>query len=518
MNDPLYTGPKGFANGRPIPPPPVPFQPTRHPQHPQQSTSASIQPNPPGYGLSGGYPTPGNQQPLIPQQGQVPQTQVEAASPPPGPPIDQTPPPPQTPANQFPSPIAVEQPQSASPPASHPGEHTGAGTAGQGHATHPQSSDHPQTSQHAPREQDLSFQAACPQQSAGTHGVPPEKPPVASNTNGQYQPQGTPFNQIVPRQIDWLWNGRLPFGKVVVLQGDPNLGKSLITIDLAAKVSTWDCMPFESECRTPAYVLIMSGEDDSETVIRPRLDAAGADNSKIINISDLGFLLPRDAPKIEAEIRAVEAKLLIIDPGSAFVEPRLNLCAEQDSRQILSALKEVAERTNCCIVWMRHLTKGEGGSSITRGLGSIGISAATRVLLQVGADPQNPEGGVLAVGKNNLAQNAPSLSFQIVPASNNPAVSVVQWSGVSPWNAEDLVTAQGRKSSPKLQRAKEIIREQIPHGQTQWQSMIEEAAKSEDISLSTLNRAKREMGIKSLKDNSQPHMGWYWLFPNEQSV
>ena len=39
--------------------------------------------------------------------------------------------------------------------------------------------------------------------------------------------------ELTPRHVDWLWPGRLPVGKLSLLEGDPQLGKSLLTLDLA---------------------------------------------------------------------------------------------------------------------------------------------------------------------------------------------------------------------------------------------------------------------------------------------
>jgi hypothetical protein len=47
-----------------------------------------------------------------------------------------------------------------------------------------------------------------------------------------------PASQIVARPVDWLWPGRLPLGKLAILDGDPGVGKSLVTLDLCARLST----------------------------------------------------------------------------------------------------------------------------------------------------------------------------------------------------------------------------------------------------------------------------------------
>ena len=41
---------------------------------------------------------------------------------------------------------------------------------------------------------------------------------------------------LEPVAIEWLWKGRLPRGKLVILSGDPGLGKTTVLIDIAARV------------------------------------------------------------------------------------------------------------------------------------------------------------------------------------------------------------------------------------------------------------------------------------------
>ncbi len=44
-----------------------------------------------------------------------------------------------------------------------------------------------------------------------------------------------PASQIVARPVSWLWPGRLPLGKLAIFDGDPGVGKSLMTLDLCAR-------------------------------------------------------------------------------------------------------------------------------------------------------------------------------------------------------------------------------------------------------------------------------------------
>src|SRR5258706_515693 len=43
--------------------------------------------------------------------------------------------------------------------------------------------------------------------------------------------------------LRWLWPGRIPLGTITLVDGDPGLGKSLLTLDLVARVTRGAAMP-----------------------------------------------------------------------------------------------------------------------------------------------------------------------------------------------------------------------------------------------------------------------------------
>jgi putative DNA primase/helicase len=90
--------------------------------------------------------------------------------------------------------------------------------------------------------------------------------------------------------------------------GDPGLGKSLVTLSIAATVTRGDAWPdLPSHSQPAGSVLIFSAEDDPEDTIMPRLDQAGAVTSRvrIVKAVDEGngrqrhFRLDRDLPRLE---------------------------------------------------------------------------------------------------------------------------------------------------------------------------------------------------------------------------
>ena len=96
-------------------------------------------------------------------------------------------------------------------------------------------------------------------------------------------------------------------------------------------------------------------------------------------------------------------------------------------REVLTPLAQLAERTGCAILIIRHLNKGNSANSLYRGAGSIGFIAAARIALLVAHDPGDEQKRVFATIKNNLSKVATNLTFQIV--ENERGVPYIQWLG-----------------------------------------------------------------------------------------
>src|SRR5438552_11799889 len=98
-----------------------------------------------------------------------------------------------------------------------------------------------------------------------------------------------PFSQLTARPLSWLWPGRLALGKLAMLDGDPGLGKSLLALNLCARLNSGRPLPGETNAAPPANVLVFNAEDSPTDTIRPRLTALGADLQRVF------VLQPEDA-------------------------------------------------------------------------------------------------------------------------------------------------------------------------------------------------------------------------------
>lgn len=327
---------------------------------------------------------------------------------------------------------------------------------------------------------------------------------------------------VTPERVKWLWPGRIPLGKLTILDGDPGLGKSTISVDLAARVSTGRPMPGETAGRSPCGVVLLSAEDGLADTIRPRLDAAGADPTRvvaltaIINADGIESMpsLPGDLAELEDAIRANDATLVVVDVLMAYLDGAINAHRDQDVRGALAQLAATAERTGAAILVLRHLNKSTGGPAVYRGGGSIGIIGAARSALVVGRDPDDESRMVLAVTKANLAPIAPSLTYRVV---DRDGVGAIEWGGVTTYSAGELLAVRSEATSDErtaLDDAKEVLAQLLSNGPVGAKEVRAEA-RSAGIADRTVDRAKAVLRVVARKVGRPGETGqrWEWSLP-----
>jgi hypothetical protein len=332
------------------------------------------------------------------------------------------------------------------------------------------------------------------------------------------RPVGKLLSEVEPESVEWLWPGRLPLGKLAVLDGDPGLGKSAVTLDLAARVSAGLELPDGGRCE-PAGVVLLSAEDGLADTIRPRLDAAGADVERIVALSTLAerdgaertISLTQDLGDIERDIRCVRAALVVVDPLMAFLSGKTDSHKDQDVRRALAPLAALAERTGAAVLIVRHLNKAAGGNALYRGGGSIGIIGAARSGLVVAPDPEDPERRILASNKHNLSRAAPSLAFRVGAAANGAAK--VAWDGTSGLSAADILKEPAdSEQRSALSDAKDFLSKELADGPVSAE-VVRKDARSAGVSERTLKRAKRTLKVRSEKEGGS----WNWVLPEGES-
>lgn len=332
-------------------------------------------------------------------------------------------------------------------------------------------------------------------------------------------PVGVLLTDVEPEEVHWLWDRRIPLGKLTVLDGNPGDGKSVWTADVAARVSNGRAWPDGGRCPVGGAV-ICSGEDGVADTILPRLIASGGDPSKVLALSTVPdpqgnertLSIPEDIPVIERGIRRVRAVVAVIDPLMAFLSGETNAHKDQDVRRAMAPLAKMAERTGAAIIVIRHLNKAPGINPLYRGGGSIGIIGAARSGLVVGRHPEDEELRVLAGVKSNLSLPPESLVYHIETAANGAAHIVYR--GTTETKAVDLLKAPtDEEDRSALSGAKEFLLAELTDG-PMTAKQVEKSAGDAGIRERTLRRAKSTLGIRSTKEADG---SWTWSLPGKDA-
>jgi hypothetical protein len=332
------------------------------------------------------------------------------------------------------------------------------------------------------------------------------KPPPGDVKDDRPSAVVTNLADVVEEPIFWLWPGRLAFGKFNLCDGDPGDGKSLFTIDLAARVTTGRPLPGFYSGPEAASVVILAAEDGIADTVKPRFTAAGGDPSLVHVMTGTrrgkkdGFpSLTKDVAALADLVRGVGARLVIIDPLTSYLGG-CDTHKDAEVRQALTPLVAMASETGACVLAVRHLSKAEARAALYRGGGSIAFIGVARGALLLARHPDDKARRVVAVSKSNLAAEAQSWVFSVV-TDNRGRASIAWEPHPSELTAEDLVRAmdergKGRTDADTVEgQAVAFLRETLAHGPKLSKDVEEEAREAHSISERTLNRARQTLKV-----------------------
>ena len=311
------------------------------------------------------------------------------------------------------------------------------------------------------------------------------------------------MSDIQPEEVQWLWYPYIPLGELTVIQGDPGEGKTTFVLAVIAALTKGEALP-EREPLDPVNILYQTAEDGLADTIRPRLDALGADCSRVLVIDESKRELSLSDERIRQAMEETGAKLLVLDPLQAYLGAEVDMHRANEVRPILKRLGSVAEQMGCAVVLIRHLNKMQGQKSGHRGMGSVDFQAAARSVLLVGRTKEDPQLRIVVPDKSSLAPEGESIAFALDPEQG------FQWKGYCAYNAEELLGGSTKQVQTKTMQAEETLR-----------NLLDKPAPAEEIlrritaagiSERTLMTAKKNLGVLSEKRGGQ----WFWRLPSGQ--
>jgi AAA domain len=323
-------------------------------------------------------------------------------------------------------------------------------------------------------------------------------------------------------QPRWLAKNRLPRAAVSLLVGDEGIGKSLMWVWLVAAVTTGKPLSeFGVPSRDPADVIVVVTEDDWATTVRPRLEVAGADLSRIsvICTEEDGSgapVFPRDLFLIrEAD---PPPALVVVDAWLDTVPGTLSVRDPQQARQALHPWRELATMTDAAVLLLTHTNRV---ASVTA-RDKYGATGELRKKARMTLWAQQDQAGHLVVGpeKANGAAPVSATAFEIRPVpyfssteDHDGTVPLLGYVAESAQTAREHVAesyAAGHGSGSTNDDVVAWLASFLAEG-PRWAKEIFVAALAAGFSSDKAKRAKHRLRIESERETSTGP--WYWCLP-----
>ena len=315
----------------------------------------------------------------------------------------------------------------------------------------------------------------------------------------------TKASEVKVRKVEWLWYPFIPFGKITVIQGDAGDGKSTFILKLAAMLTNGEPMPFtDGNNLEPMNVIYQSTEDDADDTIVPRFISDSGNTEKLLFINEKEHYLSFSDERLLEAIRATKAKLIILDPLSAYIGESTSINSANEVRSQFRPLIDIAKEQGCAIVIIHHMNKAMGQKAVNRAVGSVDIVGAARSVLMVArTDKERPNEHILVQVKSNLSPTGSAIVFSL---SENG----IEWIEETSKTADEVLgnafSSMGRPDE-QIQKAKDVLSRLLFDHKPKPQSLIMEQFKTMCISESTVKKAKSQLNIRSVKQGTY----WYWV-------
>jgi putative DNA primase/helicase len=327
------------------------------------------------------------------------------------------------------------------------------------------------------------------------------------------------LSEVEPQPVQWLWPGRIALGKLTLLAGDPGLGKSCLSLDLAARVSLGSPWPDDRTSTAPrGSVVLLGAEDGLNDTVRPRLDAMGADTKRIFALQGVkpadeadprAFNLARYLPALEEAIRAAgDCRLVVVDPITAYLG-ETDSHKNADVRALLHPLCELADRRGVAVVAVTHLNKGNGAAAMYRATGSLAFVATARAAWLVTRAANDASRRLLLPMKNNLGGDTRGMAFTI-------RGGVVEWEPEPvPMDADQALAALA--GGDDRDDVGDWLREGLAGRRVPVTELMADA-EANGITPKQLRGAMKRIGAKSRRTGFGKGSSCEWYLPTESQL
>jgi hypothetical protein len=335
----------------------------------------------------------------------------------------------------------------------------------------------------------------------------------------------TKGNEMEKKIVNWLWKNRIVSGALNLFSGEPGSGKGTVCAYIAARISTgtdwWD----GKNTNPPSKVLMVSSEEEIESMVLPKLDVAGANLENIgflsceevtgTDVAERDFCVEKNLKMLDQHLQEnPDTRLIILDPVINHLSS-VDVNKDQEIRKVLTPLKVVVEKHNVAVIMVNHFNKGTG-----LGLNRVGMckgfSAATRAAWGFTKDETTGEVLIQDIRVSNAKEgNNFKFKMRSVPFTADDGQTdetpLAEFTGKSDKLFNDTLELTSNPEVRKGAKAKVWLLQYLNDGKQHVTDVIIEMAAKVGLEYMTLYRAYNQLEghIKPIK-TKETNWKWVW--------
>lgn len=319
------------------------------------------------------------------------------------------------------------------------------------------------------------------------------------------------------KKTEWIVPRLIIRNNVNLIDGRKGSGKSSL---ISRVLGDWHNTPNLPIWQRLKNILWLSSEEDYEIDIKPRLSQYGISEEQITTIDYRNGksrkpILPMDKDKLADFMRDNKINALVVDPFRELIQDGWSINTGDQMRPYMTSFVTLCSMCEVTAFMPRHMRKAQGDFSGDDGEGSNQIKASIRHPLRIDVTEEKPKRRFLSVEESNKSGDLLPLQFDCVVDAEG--VVKVEWLGHKEYTIDELKKlAQTKVKRTKLEEAKVLLLEALKEGEKSSKVLIQEA-KDYGIGDRTLDDAKADLGIKSVRkvDQTTGNGHWVWMLPTD---
>lgn len=327
-------------------------------------------------------------------------------------------------------------------------------------------------------------------------------------------------HQIKPEKLQHLWPGFFVHAAVNIIEGRKSTGKSSVVAAIAAAVTGGPRPPGFLTC-APRQVLWDAREESWSKVVRPRLSAAGADVKRCARLMIKGasgrerkLRIPSDLDQLEDFIHRADVGLIFLDPYITSADTGNKMIHDQEIREYMEPFGEMLERTNCCAILSRHLTKDRNAHALDAGLGGTAVGNYARSVVRCEEFPSSADVLLMRTIATNYGGLKHGLTFRVPKLTKGwPRV---EWIGECHLSAEELAEEAGSASEQDEWKDAELLLYALLSDGFERTRAVQAEADDAGISWSSMKRAKTRLKVTKKRTSGGGTGYWEWGPPAKE--